>query len=313
MDALLNVAFPVFAIVLAGYGGARFGLLGEAAAAALNRFVYYFALPSLLFVFTARAPVATVLNWPFIFTIIGSTAATAVVAVLVKRLFLRRETATETTMFGLAAIFANTGYMGVPLFATAFGPEGTLPAIVATMLGTIISLGGAMGALDATAAPDGSFVSTVGRIAGGLVRNPLIVAPVLGLLVSLAGWPLPAPIGNFLDLLAAAAGPAALFALGLSLHGRPLDGDMAEIAWATVLKLVVHPAAAWLLAVHVFALEPFWANAAVLLMALPTGALVFVVAQQYGVYVRRASTTIVVATAGSVVTVSVLLIWLGVG
>jgi malonate transporter len=49
------------------------------------------------------------------------------------------------------------------------------------------------------------------------------------------------------------------------------------------------------------------------LSALPVGALVFVVAQQYDVYVQRASSAIVVTTAVSVLTISLLLIWMHVG
>ena len=49
--------------------------------------------------------------------------------------------------------------------------------------------------------------------------------------------PLPLPVGNFLDFMAAAAGPAALFALGLSLVGQSLLGNMREVAWVSGLKL----------------------------------------------------------------------------
>lgn len=76
-----------------------------------------------------------------------------------------------------------------------------------------------------------------------------------------------------------------------------------------VLKLLVHPAATLLLATYVFVMEPFWSRAAVILAALPVSTLVFVVAQQYDVYVQRASTAVIVSTVLSVITVSLLLIW----
>ena len=55
--------------------------------------------------------------------------------------------------------------------------------------------------------------------------------------------PIPKPVGNFLDLMAAAAGPAALFAVGLSLVGRPLMGNSAEVGWLVLLKLGIYPIA----------------------------------------------------------------------
>src|SRR5690606_8782982 len=66
MSTVINVALPVFAIILAGYGSGKVGLLGQASSEALNKFVYWIALPPLLFLAMARAPVAETLNWPFI-------------------------------------------------------------------------------------------------------------------------------------------------------------------------------------------------------------------------------------------------------
>ena len=90
---------------------------------------------------------------------------------------------------------------------------------------------------------------------------------------------------------------AALFALGLSLVAQKLGGDAIEAAWLVALKLIVHPLMTWALVTWVFEMPPLWSKAAVILAALPVGALVFVIAQQYDVYVRRASTAIVASTA----------------
>ena len=70
---------------------------------------------------------------------------------------------------------------------------------------------------------------------------------------------------------------------------------------------MVQPALCWWLATRVFAMEPEWAAAAVILAALPTGALTFVVAQQYRTYVEKTSTAILVTTVVSTVTLSFVL------
>lgn len=101
--------------------------------------------------------------------------------------------------------------------------------------------------------------------------------------------------------------------MGLSLVAQRLGGDAIEVGWLVLIKLIVHPAMTWLLVTYVFVMPPQWSNAAIILAALPVGALVFVIAQQYDVYVRRASSAIVVSTALSVATISLLLIVLGIG
>ena len=310
MDALINVAVPVFGIVLAGYLAGRFSVLGQDSAAALNRFVYYFALPPLLFLFTARAPIEKVLFWPFIGAYLGGTLATLLIAVVVGRLWFRHDLE-RLALHGLTGVFANTAYMGVPLFLTAFGPEGALPAIVGTLVSFTLLIGSAIATLETSRAVGPSLGLIVSQVSRALLRVPLLIAPFLGMAFSTLGLPVPKAIGNFLDLLAAAAGPAALFALGLSLVAQNLKGDAVEVGWLAVLKLIVHPLITWLLVRHVFPMPSPWAEAAVILAALPVGALVFVIAQQYDVFVQRASTAIVATTALSVVTITLLLIAYG--
>ena len=76
---------------------------------------------------------------------------------------------------------------------------------------------------------------------------------------------------------------------------------------------MLQPVLTFVLVKWVFDVAPIWAEAAIVLAALPAGALVFVLAQQYDTYVERSSAAIVVSTALSVVTVSGLLIWLQIG
>lgn len=310
MNTLINVAFPVFGIIVAGFLAGTFNVLGKDSAAALNRFVYYFALPPVLFTFTARSPIEKILNWPFLAAFVGGSALTLMLSLAVGRLWFGHK-APLLAVQGLTAVFSNTAYMGVPLFLTAFGPEGALPAIVATIAAITLLLGGTIAALETTRAVGPSTLQVIGQVARTLAGNPLLLAPLLGSVFSVLALPIPKPVGNFLDLLAASAGPGALFALGLSLVGSRLLGDAGEVTWLVILKLLVHPAITYVLAFHVFPMELLWAQAAVLLAALPVGALVFVVAQEYDVYVRRASSAVIGTTVLSIATLTLLLVAFG--
>jgi malonate transporter and related proteins len=85
-----------------------------------------------------------------------------------------------------------------------------------------------------------------------------------------------------------------------------------EVAWLAVLKLVLHPLATWLIATQVVGMDEQWTTAAVILAALPTGSLVFVLAHQYGLYTQRATSAILLSTLLSIVTLSALFLLLGV-
>jgi hypothetical protein len=312
MDALINVVVPVFGVVLTGYLAGRFEVLGSDSAAALNRFVFYFALPPALFIFTARAPVEEIFNWPFIGAFVGGELGTLLLAVVVGRFVLDQDVATRAVA-GLTALQANTVYMGLPLLLTAYGPQGALPTIVATLCLTFVFITGVIAVLEGTRASEQSLSRMALQLAGRVLRNPLVASPLLGILFSASAIPLPTAASNYLNLMAATVGPAALFSLGLSLVDRKLTGNMGAVLWLSTLKAIFNPLLTFALVTYVFVMDPFWAKTAVILSAMPTGANAYVVAQQYNVHVETVSSVVILSTGMSVVTISILLIWLGVG
>lgn len=310
--AVLDVVLPVFGIILAGWLCGRFGILGQASSEALNRFVYFVALPALFFVSMARVPAGEVLDLPFLAAFGGGVAAVALLSLPVSKLVFGNGLG-PSGLHALSATFSNTGYMGIPLLITAFGQEAALPAIIATVLNGAVVMAIGIAVVEADLARGRGAARIVLDIAGGVGRSPLVLSAVAGILASSLGLLLPTPLVTFCDILGAAAPPAALFAIGLFMVGRSITAGLAEVSWLTALKLLVQPAVTWLLAVPVFGLDPLWATSAVVLAALPTGSLVFVLASRYGVYVQRATATILVSTVLSVLTLSVLLGLVGVG
>ncbi len=312
MHAILDVIVPVFGIILTGYLSGRIKLLGPDSSEALNKFCYWFALPPVLFLGPARVPLGQVLNLPFIATFMGGVAVTWLVALAASLLFFRDRPAV-TALALLSGTFANVGYMGVPLFLAAFGPAGVLPAVIATVSCTLLLVGTTVVIVEADLSGRGGATKAVANVAKGLAKSPLVVAPLAGLAFNLSGLPMPKALSNYGELLGAASGPAALFAIGLFLSTRSLatlvggQRKLAEVGWLVWVKLVVHPLSTWWLA-GFFGLDPFWTGAAVILAALPTAALCFVLAQQYRQFVERASATILISTVLSALTLSAVMI-----
>ncbi len=145
---------------------------------------------------------------------------------------------------------------------------------------------------------------SLGRILLQPVRNPLIIASALGLVVSVTGIELPAPVLAPFELIGAAGIPLVLIAFGMSLHGRrPLapGPERKDVILASVLKLIAMPVVAWLLAHFVWGLDGQTLFAVVVLAALPTAQNVFTFAQRYARGVVIARDTVLVTTALSIV------------
>jgi malonate transporter len=307
MQTILNNALPFFALIFCGYAAGRLNLLTTTAAAGVNTFVFFFALPAFLFSLMSSSPIAEVLNVPFIGAYVLASLAVFGLAVAGGRLLFdvgRGEAAIQ----GLAAVLPNTGYMGIPLAVAVFGREAAVPLVVGLTLDGVLLIPLGILLIESEKGQGESPLRTVLATFPDLVRNPLIVSIFAGLAVSAAGLTPPTPVNNFLDLLGAAAGPCALFALGATLAGRSVAGGAAEIGYMTALKLFVHPAALLLTAAVIFDVGPLWTSAALLGASLPIAANVFIVARQYDVYVTRASGAVLVSTAVSMATVSTLLL-----
>lgn len=311
MTAIVNVVLPVFAIMLAGYLSGRFRLLGEASSEALNRFVYYGALPALFFVSLSRVSSGETLDWAFVAAFAGGLFATFAFAIAVAVLAFRNRLA-ALGLHGLSSVFSNTGYMGIPLLVIAFGDAGRLPAIIATVIMGAVVMPIGVVIIELDLGRGGRPSAILANVLLAVARNPLVISAAGGLALALIGLSLPQAIANFCDLMGAAAGPCALFAIGLFMVGRSLTTGLREVAWLVVLKLVVQPAITWWLAFEVFSMPATLAASAVILAALPTGALVFVLAQQYDVYLQRSTAAIMISTVASIVTLSVLFALLGV-
>jgi predicted permease len=117
----------------------------------------------------------------------------------------------------------------------------------------------------------------------------------------------PLPVERFATLLAAAAGPCALFAIGLFVSQLSIRAGAMASWQSSLLKLVLHPLLMALLAFWLLPIDPFWAKIAVVCASLPLGATAFVLAQRYKLLEAETSTGAVVSTTASIVTVSLVM------
>lgn len=309
MSLIFSVVLPVFGIILTGYLAGQRGLLGKESSDALNGFVFYFALPVLLFKAMAEVEVSTVLNLPYIAAYLGGQLIALGIGITLARAIFGL-TMAEAATHGTAGIYGNTGYLGIPLVVTAFGAEMLPPVIIAVIVNAALNIAVLTAFIEA-----GQMKGSKSRIARdvtvALIKNPLVFAPAAGLLWAMTGQPLPTPLVTYGSILGAAAGPAALFSLGLFLVGKPLSEGKAEVASMTIIKLLIHPLATFALASWLLSDQPQWFTIAVLMAALPTGANLFILTQKYNLYTARSSTAILVTTVLSIVTLSLFFIGLG--
>lgn len=310
MQAVLNAALPIFALILAGFLCGRTALFGPAAADSLNRFAIYLALPALIFGAMAKITPDQVAQVGFAAGFAGGIAAAFAVAYGLGRGRGRSLRSAQACIEGLDAGYSNVGFMGIPLCLLVFGPASLPAAVIATLFTACVLFLFAIVLIEFDL-QKGAGSGTGRKVVRALVRNPLLIAPLAGLAVGLTGLTVPAPIERFTTLLGGAASPCALVCIGLFLaQERVVVSDTRPMAVLVVLKLVLQPAVTALLVYKVFAVPDLWARAAVLLSALPIGSGPFTLAKLYGLEAGVTSGAILLSHIASVVTVSLLVAWL---
>ena len=300
---MFGAVLPVFGLVACGYLAGRFKLVTQASSHALNQFVYAFALPAMLFIAVYRGSLEEILSGAFLLAVIVATLGTALLGFALSH-YVARAPPAESTMRALNASFANTGYLGIPLVTVAYGERAALPAALATVATNLISFALAIVCLELFVNPRAGAVR---RALSGVARSPLIWPIALAVLLVSVDVRIPLPVERFATLLAAAAGPCALFAIGLFVSQLSIRAGLRTGWQTTVLKLVVHPALMAVLAFHLLPVDPFWARIAVVCAALPLGATAFVLAQRYRLLEAETSTGAVISTAASLITVSLVM------
>ncbi len=130
------------------------------------------------------------------------------------------------------------------------------------------------------------------RILKQVTTHPFIVATVIGVIASALEFKAPGALGTILDMLMRAAGPTALFALGVTVGMRRFEGFGPELALVAGMKTVVQPVLAFLAVSLVPGTPAMWLHVAVMMAALPTASNAFILASQYKSYVEGASTAV---------------------
>lgn len=306
MSALFTIILPVFLVVGFGYLAAWRGWFGASTVDGVMAFAQNFAVPALLFASIARLDLGTefrpALLIPFY---LGAFASFAAGWAGARYLFSRPPM--DCVAIGFVCLFSNTLLLGVPITERAYGPEALAGnwAIIALHSPLLYTFG--ITVMEFTRAR-GSGLS-VGRVAlkalAGVLRTSLVIGILAGFSMNLlmqAGLVMPQGFWDAVDMLARAALPAALFGLGGILYRYRPEGDMATIAMCCAIALVLHPAITYG-AARLAGLDMAGLRSAVLTAAMAPGVNAYLFANIYGSARRVAASSVLMATALSILTV----------
>lgn len=278
LDRIVAIILPVIVIVAIGWW---YGRTVKPDMRALNRLNMDVCVPLLVFSALAARGFDLAAQWRLV------PAATLVI--LVSGLLawpVARALGVNARTLLPAAMFNNSGNMGLPLALLAFGPEGFAGFVVLFVVSNLLHF------------TLGAYIFSPRTRIAGLARNPIVIASALGVAASLTGLHPPAPVLTGLKMLGDATIPLMLFALGVRMVsvGRAALGTGVVGALVCPLSgLVGAYAALWLIE-----LPPAQAQLLILFGALPPAVLNFLMAEHYRQEPERMAAMVLVGNLASI-------------
>lgn len=277
MTVISLALVPIFFIILLGYGFKHIGFPGDEFWPLLEKVTYFVLFPALLVNNLVTAPLHQLAVAPLATVLISTILLVSAFLVFIRR-WLPVDGPEFTSIFQGSVRFNS--YVGMAVIVALKIPSGLTLSTVA--LASMIPLINVLCVIILAHYAIGSTTSSRWQnMRAALVRNPLILACVTGILINWAHISVPGTLQQFLELLGRAALPMGLLTVGAGLCLNALRRGTFSLLLSMVLKLLIFPLLAWLVC-QWFAVDRQATLIAVLFTAVPTATSSYILARQMG-------------------------------
>lgn len=302
MQGVLAGFFVIGVVVGLGSLLAHLRVLDVQAQHLLSRLSLTVAMPVLFITMLAEEDVSVLLSVDLAASLVAITVTTLLW--LASARWVWRLPLPETVTGAFASAYVNAGNLGLPIAAYVLDSPARVVPVMLTQMLFLQPVGLAL--LDLSTGTEARF--TLRAFVRRFIRNPLTIATLIGVLLSVTGLRIPSLLLGPMEMVGAMAVPSVLIAFGISLRLGPRPDRAAGpmLAWQSTLKLVVMPAVAYLFGAYALHLGQADLLAVTVMAGLPTAQNVFVMASRYGRGVVMARDAVFVSTILSLASIFVL-------
>jgi malonate transporter len=305
-NAIVMALAPVFFVLLLGYAAGKFRIVDNHQVDGLNALVMDFALPASLFAATASASRKQMIEQAPLFLVFGLTMLLLYVAWYFAVRRFSDASRSDASLQALTIGFPNLAGVGLPVVTSVLGPTGTVQVAVALATGSILISPLTLIIVEmSNAGEHGSGLSATQVLTAirRALTKPIVLAPALGILLSVSSLDLNALAHACLSLIGSAAAGVALFLTGLILSAQSFRLDWKVVA-ATAASDMIRPLLA-VAVVYCFPIAPEAAKTAILLAAVPSGFFGILFAVNYRLDSATAGSMVTASTGFSIVTMAI--------
>jgi predicted permease len=303
----LRTIVPIMLLVGVGFGSRRLGILKKGDERVLSAYIYYWALPALLF--------SNIAETRFNAETLRFMAAGVIPVLIVFSLYMiisiifhiSRNT---TYLMTLSTIFGSWGFFGIPFVMFAFPTsEAERLAILSLVSIAVVSVTISITLLEYQKLTQPTIWSGFYVVLKKLSKNPLILSIAGGLLFALLGVKIPSLILKPIHMLGSTTATVAIFLLGVFLYGRKYS-NLSYALRLSSLKVVLLPIIA-LITVSLFNLGEPQRSVIVLMHAMPVALSMIVLSERYDFNKETFASLILLTSLGAGIYLNLWLVILG--
>jgi len=299
LTTIFNTLLPVFSVIFLGWIAGRKGIIPLAHCKSLTGFVMTFSLPALLFKFTAQVEPQVLMNRELLMSFTVGLTAVYLITFLFYRVILKH----NKQIGGLASLtssFPNFAFIGLPILMSLYGEESLIPVIISTLVGSLLLVPLTLIFLEGEGEKNGNRLIGMGKKLLETLLTPVLLAPLVGILVSFSGVKLPSGITSSMALIGDPAPGLSLFTMGVTMSGYRIVISR-EVVLMVFIKSILSPIVMFFVTIAL-GIQGILAREIIILGALPTATIAPMFSMKYGLYDMESSNATVVGTIFSVAT-----------
>ena len=233
----ITAVSPLFLLMFLGYALKKWDLISGGFAASGNKLVFYLFLPVTFMRSVARTEVSDLLDGAFIAYTVSITVITFFIIWAIAAVFIKDRPVLGA--FAQGAFRGNMAFVGMPLLIALMGDAGAVRA--ALIVAFVLPVANVLSILVLAATGDSGNKVSVGSVALSVAKNPLVIGIMIGLVLAVVPWQLPAVPNRTLNYIADMATPLALLCLGAGIRYEGWDARFKYALVASLLKVAVLP------------------------------------------------------------------------
>lgn len=299
MAQILISLFPLLALIVGGNILQKTGFLSDGFWSGAEKLNYYVLFPAMLFANLATATIHIAMLQT-IFTVLALVLLTTCIVLYI----IRAVQKTDAARFGVymqGMVRFNT-YMGLAIVAALFSQQGL--TILAITLAMCIPLVNILSVLALTRQDS----MNVKSIFVSLLKNPLILACIVGIIFNFSGLSLWAGFADLIKQLGICSLPLGLLCVGAALQFMALKKQLWVLLLNTFARLLIMPALAYMVCIWL-GLTQLETQVLVLFFALPTASASYILTKVLGGDHQLMAGVISLQTLCSVLTLPIVLLW----